>query len=134
MGIDLSHEGKRAKSVKGSARARAKPSMPRAGATTLPDVETSTSRKPTMGPVQEKETSDRVKAIRKMLSSPLVASALLSTALLQLEGSVISKAPRKEAANTTSIRQKRMLKMALVERALRALAPNNRVMARPNVT
>ena len=58
-----------------------------------------------MGPVQEKDTSDKVNAIRKMLSKPLVASALLSTAVLHLEGNVISNAPKKEAANTTSIRQ-----------------------------
>ena len=87
-----------------------------------------------MGPVQEKDTNDNVKAIRNMLSKPVVASALLSTALLHLEGNVISKAPKKEAANTTSIRQKKMLKMALVERAFSALAPKIAVMASPSVT
>ena len=58
-----------------------------------------------------------------MLSKPLVASALLSTAVLHLEGNVISNAPKKEAANTTSIRQKRILNTAFVESAFSALAP-----------
>ena len=87
-----------------------------------------------MGPVQEKDTSDKVNAIRKMLSKPLVASALLSTAVLHLEGNVISNAPKKEAANTTSIRQKRILNTAFVESAFSALAPKISVMASPSVT
>ena len=82
LGMDFSQDGNRANSVKGNAKAMAKPSMPMAGATTLPVVETCTSRNPIMGPVQEKDTSDKVNAIRKMLSKPLVASALLSTACL----------------------------------------------------
>ena len=87
-----------------------------------------------MGPVHENDTSDRVKAIRKMLSSPVVRSALLSTALLQREGRVISNAPKNEAANTTKSRQNRMLKTALVDRSFSALAPNSSVMARPSDT
>ena len=87
-----------------------------------------------MGPVHEKDTSERVNAIRKMLSSPLVASALLSTALLHLDGKVISKAPKKEAAKTTSIRKKNRLNTALVERAFSALAPHIRVITSPNAT
>ncbi len=69
-----------------------------------------------------------------MLSKPLVASALLSTAVLHLEGNVISNAPKKEAANTTSIRQKRILNTAFVESAFSALAPKISVMASPSVT
>ena len=45
-----------------------------------------------------------------------------STAVLHLEGNVISNAPKKEAANTTSIRQKRILNTAFVESAFSALA------------
>ena len=112
----------------------AKPSIPIAGATTLPVVETCTNRNPIIGPVQEKDTSDNVNAIKKILSNPLVASALLSTAVLHFAGSVSSKAPKKEAANTINIRQNRILKTALVERAFNALAPNIKVMASPNAT
>lgn len=108
--------------------------MPNAGATIEPVVDTSTKRNPMIGPVQENDTNVRVKAMRKMLSSPLVFSALLSTALLHDAGSVISKAPKNDAAKTTSIRKKKMLKMALVDKALRALAPNMSVIIRPKAT
>ena len=87
-----------------------------------------------IGPVQENETSDSVKAIRKMLSKPVVASALLSTLSLQDEGSVISNPPKKLAANTTSIRKKKMLNTALVERSFSALAPKSEVMMTPRAT
>ena len=87
-----------------------------------------------IGPVHEKDTSDRVKAIRKILSRPVVCSALLSMALLQRDGRVISKAPKNEAANTTSIRQKKMLKIAFVESEFKALAPQIPVMISPSPT
>jgi hypothetical protein len=112
----------------------AKPSMPMVGAMMLPEVDTATSRNPMMGPVHEKETSVRVNAMRNMLSSPLVRSVLLSTLFVHFEGSVSSKAPKKEAAKTTSRRQKKMLKTALVARALSALAPKMSVMASPRTT
>lgn len=75
----------------------AKPNMPNAGAIILPVVDTSTNRNPIIGPVQEKDTSDKVNAIRKMLSKPVVDSALLSTALLHFEGKVISNAPEERS-------------------------------------
>ena len=134
LGIDFSHDGNRANSVNGNAKAMAKPNIPIAGAITLPVVDTCTSKNPMIGPVHEKDTSDKVKAIRKILSNPVVFSALLSTALLHLEGSVISNAPKKEAAKTTSIRQKNMLNIAFVERAFNALAPKIPVMISPNAT
>ena len=134
LGALFSIVGNMAKSEKGRARARAKPNIPTVGAMMLPLVPISTSRKPMMGPVQLKLTRLRVKAMRKMLSSPVVLLALLSTALPQLEGSVSSKPPRKEAAKTTSMRQKKMLKTAFVEREFRALAPKARVTNRPSRT
>ena len=123
-----------ANNVNGKAKAMAKPSIPMVGARMLPDVETSTNRKPIIGPVQEKDTKASVKAMRKMLSKPVVDSALLSTALLHEEGKVISNAPKKLAANTNSNRQKKMLNIALVESALSALAPKMAVMTKPNNT
>ena len=130
----FSQAGNMANKVNGKASAMAKPNMPMVGARMLPDVETSTRRKPMIGPVQEKDTKASVKAIRKMLKRPVVASALLSTALLHDEGKVISNAPKKLAANTSSNRQKKMLKMALVESAFKALAPKMAVMTKPNST
>ena len=134
LGMDFSQDGNMANKVNGRARAMAKPNIPMAGATMLPVVETSTKRKPMIGPVQENDTSDRVNAIRKMLNKPPAFSALLSTAVLQEEGKVISKAPKKEAANTTNIRKKKMLKIAFVESEFSALAPNISVIAKPKAT
>ena len=87
-----------------------------------------------IGPVHENETSVSVNAMRKMLSNPAVLSALESTLLLHDDGSVISNAPKNDAANTTSNRKKKMLKMALVESSFNALAPNIDVTIRPSAT
>ena len=134
FGIDFSHDGNKAKRVNGNAKAMANPSIPIAGATILPVVETCTNKNPIIGPVQEKDTNESVNAIRKILSNPVVDSALLSTALLHFEGNVISNAPKNEAANTTNIRKKRILKIALVDKAFNALAPKINVIAKPNAT
>ena len=66
FGACFSHEGKRAKRVKGSANATAKPNIPIAGASQLPLVVVSTSSSPMIGAVHENDTSTRVKAIRKI--------------------------------------------------------------------
>ncbi len=87
-----------------------------------------------IGPVQENETRAKVNAIRNMLRSPLVFSALLSTALLHFDGNVISKAPKNDIAKTINIRKKNILNMALVESAFSALAPKISVTASPKVT
>ena len=133
FGADFSHEGKKAKRVNGRASARAKPNIPTAGPMMLPDVPISTRRNPMIGPVQEKLTRARVNAMRKMLINPDDDEAFLSTALFQEEGRVISKPPRNEAPKTTSIRKKKMLKMALVDKALSADAPKIAVTASPRV-
>ena len=72
--------------------------------------------------------------MRKMLSMPLVFSDFSSILLLHDEGRVISKAPKKEAAKTISNRQKQILNIALVDRALSALAPNSKVTTNPSNT
>ena len=104
------------------------------GARSEPVVLTSTSRKPMIGPVQEKLTRLSVNAMRKMLSKPVVLFDLRSTAFVQLLGSVISKPQRKLAPKTMSMRKKKMLKMALVLSAFSALAPKTSVTRRPNRT
>ena len=133
LGTVLSHWGKRAKRVKGNAKAMAKPSMPMTGPTML-EVTTCTSRKPMMGPVQEKLTSTNVNAIKKMLKMPVVLLALLSTAVFHFDGKVISKPPTKEIPKMSSIRKNRILNTALVARSLRADAPKIAVMTNPRVT
>ena len=77
FGADFNHEGNIAKIVNGRAKAKAKANIPMAGANQLPVVVVCTSNIPMIGPVQEKDTSTSVKAIRKMESSPLVLLALL---------------------------------------------------------
>ena len=112
-----------AKSENGIAKAKAKPNIPTAGPTQLPDVTVSTSSRPMIGAVQEKLTSTRVKAIRKIESSPVVLLALESTLLAQLSGNLISNQPKKLTAKTTSKRKRKILKTALVESALSVLGP-----------
>ena len=65
------------------------------------------STEPTMGPVQENDTSTRVRAMKKMPASPL-ESALESLLLTIHEGMVISNAPKNDAAKTMNTRKKRM--------------------------
>ena len=85
-----------------------------------------------IGAVQEKLTNTRVNAIKKMLISPVVLEALLSTALPQLSGNLISNHPKKEKANTANKQKRMMLNTALVLSAFRVLGPAMAVTARPN--
>ena len=133
FGAALSHWGKRAKRVKGSAKAIAKPNMPMTGPTIL-EVTTCTNRKPMMGPVQEKLTSTNVNAIKKMLKIPVVLLAFLSTAVFHFDGRVISKPPIKEIPKMSSIRKNKMLNTAFVARSLSADAPKMAVITNPRVT
>ena len=128
----MSNDGKSAKIVNGSANANAKPNIPTAGANISPDVETSTRRKPIIGPVHEKDTSTRVNAMRNILKRPDVLLAFSSTLFVQEDGNVSSNPPRNDAPNTTSIRKKNILNTALVDRALSAPAPNTSVTAIPS--
>ena len=108
--------------------------MPIAGPRILPSLAASTSKVPMIGPVQENETKASVKAMKKMLSKPVVFSAAESILLLHDSGRVISKAPKNEMANTTSNKKKMMLHTALVARALSELAPKIIVMSTPRNT
>src|SRR5574344_407251 len=123
--------GNIAKKANGMAKARAKPNMPTAGPTTEPLVAASTNKVPIMGPVQEKDTSTKVNAIKKMLSMPVVLSACWSILLVQDAGKTMSKAPKKEMAKKTNRAKNSKLKKALVDKLFKALAPNNIVMPMP---
>ena len=120
-----------AKSVNGRARAKANPNMPIAGASQLPVVVVCTKSMPMMGPVQEKETSTSVNAIRKMLMSPLVSEAFESTAVAHPSGRVISNHPKKLRANTTSNRNRNTLNTAFVDMAFKVSLPNKAVTSSP---
>lgn len=93
-----------------------------------------TSNVPMIGPVQENETKAKVKAMKKILNNPLVESALLSSLVVQDAGSVSSKAPKKEMANTTKRAKNRILNTALVAKLFNALAPKMAVISKPSPT
>ncbi|MPN19539.1 hypothetical protein SDC9_166910 [bioreactor metagenome] len=72
--------------------------------------------------------------MNKMLKMPAVESAFASNLVDQEAGSVISNAPKKEMANTTSRAKNKRLKTALVDMLFNALAPNITVISTPRVT
>jgi hypothetical protein len=73
--------------------------------------------------VQEKDTITSVSAI-KNIPAKLPTPALESVALVQEEGSVISKAPKKEMANMTMSTKKNRLARQSVESVFNAADPN----------
>ena len=133
LGACLSHSGNIANSEKGNASAIAKPNIPSVGASRLCPA-ASTSSVPIIGPVHEKETMTSVKAISKILKNPPVLRALLSSAVDQESGNVISKSPKNDSAKTTSSTKKKMFTTAFVLRSLRADAPKSSVTNRPKPT
>ncbi|MNQ96142.1 hypothetical protein D3C85_1117340 [compost metagenome] len=69
LGSEFSQPGKAANKANGSAMARENPSIPIMGAN--PPLEAAcTSKVPTIGPVHEKDTIARAKAIKKIPTSP----------------------------------------------------------------
>ena len=108
--------------------------MPMAGASLEPAVAACTKSVPIIGPVQEKDTKASVKAIKKILSKPVVESALLSSLLVQDDGNTSSNAPKKEIAKTTNSRKNMMLKTAFVAKLFRELTPKIPVMSKPSTT
>ena len=131
FGIFCNIFGKMANRLNGIDKAKAKPNIPIAGPTAVPIEAACTSNVPIIGPVQEKETSTSVNDIKKMLIIPVVESALLSSLLVHDEGNTSSKAPKKETANKTNNKKKIILKMALVDKSFKALAPNKPVISKP---
>ena len=86
-----------------------------------------------IGPVHEKDTRDRVKAIKKIPISPPLSLAESALLIIQL-GSVISNAPKKEIAKMTKMIKKERLKNALLDRSLSASDPNVIVTSNPSAT
>ena len=96
--IFLRSEGNIARMVKGRAKATLNASMVIIGVQNSPDVDL-INTVPTIGPVQEKETRTRVRAMKNIPPRPPLP-AFASLLLARLEGSSISNAPKKEAAKT----------------------------------
>src|SRR5690606_16890723 len=103
FGILFSQLENRAKSANGIASASAKPNIPIAGPNNSPIEAACTSKVPIIGPVQEKETSAKVAAIKNNPVIPLLCCDLSSILFTHEEGRVISKAPKNDMAKTTSI-------------------------------
>ena len=124
--------GNMANSMNGNAKAEEKPSIPITGA--MPPLEAdSTKRVPTIGPVQEKDTIAKAKAIKRIPMIPPL-SACLSTLFAQEFGNIISKAPRKDTAKTVNSKKKITLNQGFVDKAFKASAPKIPVMANPKTT
>src|SRR5690554_6090871 len=77
---------------------------------------------PTIGPVQEKDTNTKVKAIKKIPVNPPL-SPLASTLLTRPAGKVISNNPRKARAKKINTRKKKTLGSQCVESQLANSGP-----------
>ena len=132
-GREFNHPGKAANRVNGIASARANPNIPTAGPSKDPPEAALTSSDPMIGPVQEKLTKLKVNAMKKIPTIPplLEASSALFT---QLEGKVISKAPKKLAAKTTNRAKNARLNHGLVAILFKLSAPKSSVTKSPNPT
>ena len=132
-GRELSQPGKAANKVNGIAKAKAKPNIPTAGPNRDPPEAALTKSEPMIGPVQEKLTKLKVNAMKKIPSIPPLFEA--SSALFtQLEGKVISNAPKKLAAKTTNKAKKARLNHGFVAILFRLSAPKSNVTNRPKPT
>ena len=91
FGKDFNIFGKRANTVKGSAKAIPKPSIPIESCRAPPCEDNDpTNKEPKIGPVQENETKTRVSAIKKIPIKPPILFDFESIELIQDEGMVIS--------------------------------------------
>ena len=133
LGKEFNHPGKAANNPKGKANAEENPIIPMVGFNTFPPTAACTSRVPIIGPVHENETSDKVKAIKKMPNNPPFSLAV-SALLTQLLGKVISNAPKKEAAKNTKSPKKIRLNHTFVDNAFNESAPNIPVTNEPKIT
>ncbi len=111
-----------ANTMNGNARAREKPNSP--SIVPLPPPEaTSTSSVPTIGAVQEKLTTTRVSAMRKIDTMPVVLLDFISRALPHDCGSAILKRPMNDSPKMTRNMKHATLKPALVDSWFSVFAP-----------
>ena len=109
-----------ARMVNGKANATEKASIVAIGTQNSPPVERM-STEPTIGPVQENDTSTSVRAIKKTPARPFL-SLPLSALSVHFEGRVISNAPKKEAAKAMNITKNSRLGSQWVESQLKMSA------------
>jgi hypothetical protein len=124
--------GKMAKSVNGMAKAKEKPSIPIIGFRKAP-CDAAIRIDPASGPVQEKETNTKVKAIKKTPMNPPL-SDFASTVFTKFEGNTISKAPKKEIPKRIKIVKNSMFGIQCVLRKFAKLAPAKKANSVPKNT
>ena len=132
LGNDFSQVGKAANNVKGNPSAKPNPAIARLNfketiavsnpkkltVSAVAEDKVPASNDPKIGPVQENETIAKVKAIKNIPTIPPI-SRPEPAVLLQLLGSVISKYPKNEIANTRKIKKKLIFNHGFVEISLR---------------
>ena len=107
FGRDFIHSGNMANKVNGIANAMENANIPKIGLMSSPPAE-EIKMDPTMGPVQEKETNTKVKAMKNTPAKPPF-SALASTLLTKLDGRFISNNPKKAKAKKMKTPKKKRL-------------------------
>ena len=126
----LNFEGKNEKNPKGKATAIENPNIPIIGRNTDPRA-ASTNTVPTIGAVQENDTSTSVNAMKKAPTYPPL-SACLSDLFTNQAGNTISNAPKKEAAKTMNMIKKQILGSQFVLNQLINPGPNRKEIINPN--
>jgi hypothetical protein len=121
--------GKIANNVNGIAKAREKPNIPMIGFKNAP-WEAAIKMDPASGPVQEKETKTKVKAIKNTPMNP----PLSDFASTKFEGKTISNAPKNEIPNRINIVKKIILGIQCVLRKFAKLAPAKKANSVPKNT
>ena len=86
-----------------------------------------------MGPVQEKDTNESVKAIKNIPTKPPLSETESALLIIQL-GSVISNAPKNDKAKMKKMMKNKRLKNALLDIAFNASEPNVTVTKNPSAT
>ena len=121
FGKEFNQPGKIANKVNGMAKAKENANIPKIGLSNAPPAEL-IRIEPTMGPVQEKETKTKVKAIKKMPVIPPLSdfSSILFTKLL---GKVNSNIPKKAMAKKINTRKKNTFGTQCVESQLANSGP-----------
>ena len=104
-----------------------------AGPRRLPVAAASTNDVPIIGPVHEKDTKANVNAMKKIPINPPL-SAPESALFTHSEGILISKAPRKENANTMKTAKKIIFIQTLVESSFKPVGPIIAVTNKPSAT
>ena len=132
FGNVFNQPGNMANNINGKAIADENPNIPITGA--IPPFEAaSTNNVPTIGPVHEKETIAKAKAINNIPTIPPL-SACWSALFAHEFGNIISKAPKNETAKTINKTKNIKLNQTSVDKAFKASAPNTLVTIKPNIT